>query len=70
MPSGENTDGSLNFMPAMGRENLLASYRKILKTIYSPNCDYQRINTFIANYRPTGRARVSLENLAAFCRSV
>ena len=68
--TGENTDGSLNFMPAMGRENLLAGYRKILKTIYSPKCYYQRINTFIANYRPTVRAKISREDLAAFCRSV
>ena len=68
--TGENTDGSLNFMPVMGMENLMEGYRKILKTIYSPKCYYQRINTFIANYRPTVRARIGREDMAAFGRSV
>jgi len=68
--TGENTDGSLNFMPTMGVEKLQAGYRKILQTIYSPKCYYQRINTFISNYKPTVRAKIGREDLAAFCRSV
>jgi len=67
--TGENTDGSLNFVPVMGRERLLAGYRKILKTIYSPKYYYQRINTFIANYRPTVRTKINREDLLAFGRS-
>ena len=67
--SGENTDGSLNFMPVMGVEKLQAGYRKILKTIYSPKCYYQRINTFIANYKPTVRSKIRREDLVAFWRS-
>jgi radical SAM superfamily enzyme YgiQ (UPF0313 family) len=67
--TGENTDGSLNFVPVMGVENLQAGYRKILKTIYSPKCYYQRINTFIANYTPTVRTKIKWEDLRAFYRS-
>ncbi|MFC1843984.1 B12-binding domain-containing radical SAM protein [Thermodesulfobacteriota bacterium] len=67
--TGENTDGSLNFVPAMGAENLMAGYRKILKTIYSPKCYYQRINTFIASYTPTVRTKIKREDLVAFWKS-
>jgi radical SAM superfamily enzyme YgiQ (UPF0313 family) len=67
--TGENTDGSLNFVPVMGVENLQAGYRKILKTIYSPKCYYQRINTFIANYTPTVRTKIKREDLRPFYRS-
>jgi radical SAM superfamily enzyme YgiQ (UPF0313 family) len=34
--SGENTDGSINFTPKMGKENLFRGYNKIISTIYSP----------------------------------
>ncbi len=67
--TGVNTDGSLNFVPVMGVENLQAGYRKILKTIYSHKCYYQRINTFIANYTPTVRTKIKWEDLRAFYRS-
>lgn len=67
--TGENTDDSLNFVPVMAKENLLAGYRKILKTIYSPRYYYQRINIFIANYTPTVRTRIKREDLIAFYRS-
>ena len=67
--TGENTDGSFNYVPAMGVDNLIAGYRKILRTIYSPKCYYQRINTFIANYTPTVRTKIKREDLVAFYRS-
>jgi radical SAM superfamily enzyme YgiQ (UPF0313 family) len=47
--TGENTDGVLNFERAMGKEILLEGYNKIISTIYSYKCYYQRINTFIEN---------------------
>lgn len=68
--SGENTDGNLNFIPRMGKEKLISGYKKILSTIYSPGSYYQRINTFIKNYRPTVRTRISRENINAFIKSV
>jgi radical SAM superfamily enzyme YgiQ (UPF0313 family) len=40
--SGNNTDGSLNFMPRMDTAQLVEGYKQILKTIYSPDEYYQR----------------------------
>ena len=39
-------------------------------TIYSPKCYYQRINTFIKQYRPTVKSRISKEDINAFVKSV
>ncbi|MBI2176227.1 B12-binding domain-containing radical SAM protein [Candidatus Woesearchaeota archaeon] len=68
-PTGENTDGSLNFVPKMSREKLISGYRKILSSIYSPNNYYQRIETFLKSYKPTVRSRISSEKLNAFLKS-
>jgi radical SAM superfamily enzyme YgiQ (UPF0313 family) len=40
--SGNNTDGSLNFVPRMDAARLIAGYQDILRTIYSPAEFYQR----------------------------
>jgi radical SAM superfamily enzyme YgiQ (UPF0313 family) len=40
--SGNNTDGSLNFIPKMDAARLVAGYKSILRTIYSPREYYQR----------------------------
>lgn len=40
--TGNNTDGTLNFIPKMDATQLLAGYRTILRTIYSPKEFYQR----------------------------
>ena len=50
--SGNNTDGSLNFIPKMNRQALIDGYRKILQTIYSPKYYYERIHAFFREYRP------------------
>jgi radical SAM superfamily enzyme YgiQ (UPF0313 family) len=68
--SGENTDGSLNFIPKMGKEKLMQGYKKILSTIYSPKQYYQRIDTFINYYKPTARTRISKKDITAFLRSI
>jgi radical SAM superfamily enzyme YgiQ (UPF0313 family) len=40
--TGNNTDGSLNFIPRMDTERLIAGYKTILRTIYSPGEYYRR----------------------------
>jgi radical SAM superfamily enzyme YgiQ (UPF0313 family) len=40
--TGNNTDGSLNFIPIMDKTRLLEGYQTILRTIYSPAEYYQR----------------------------
>ena len=67
--TGENTDGRLNFRPRMDREKLIKGYQQLLTTLYSPKNYYQRINTFLKNYTPTARSRVTGEDLLAFIRA-
>jgi radical SAM superfamily enzyme YgiQ (UPF0313 family) len=50
--TGDNTDFSINFIPKMNTDALIAGYRKILGTIYSPKKYYARIRTFLREYRP------------------
>lgn len=68
--SGENTDGSLNFVPKMGKKKLKEGYKKILSNIYSPKQYYQRIDTFIKHYKPTAKSRVSKKDIQAFLKSI
>jgi len=70
--TGSNTDGSLNFEPKMDKNRLIQGYRKILTTIYSPKSYYQRIRTFLAEYKlspKAGNIQV-FQNSIAFFRAV
>lgn len=49
--SGDNVDGTINFTPRMPVEQLVAGYRTILRRIYSPRPYYQRVRTFLREYR-------------------
>lgn len=51
--SGNNTDGSLNFVPKMKSTALLAGYQTILRTIYEPSEYYQRALKCLSLVRPT-----------------
>lgn len=68
--TGENTDGSLNFMPKMGKENLLKGYKRIISDIYSPQQYYERINKFIKRYNPTVKGKIQKEEIRAFIKSM
>jgi len=50
--SGDNVDGTTNIVPAMNMDALRDGYRKILQHIYSPELYYQRVRTFLREYRP------------------
>ncbi|MFW5710951.1 MAG: B12-binding domain-containing radical SAM protein [Spirochaetota bacterium] len=41
--TGNNTDGTLNFEPAMDRDVLISGYKRIVGTIYSPRYYYSRV---------------------------
>jgi radical SAM superfamily enzyme YgiQ (UPF0313 family) len=68
--SGDNMDGSVNFISKMDRAKLLEGYQKIIKTIYSPRAYYLRICEFLRHYHPQGRSRVDWKRLQALGRSV
>ena len=54
--TGSNTDFSINFIPLMDFEKLIGGYKKILTTIYSPKNYYERVMTFMKNYKPKEKA--------------
>jgi len=53
--TGDNTDCSLNFIPKMNYETLISGYKHILNTIYSPKPYYERVKTFLKEYKPPKR---------------
>ena len=69
--SGDNTDGSTNFIPKMGHETLARGYNHIVDTIYAPKQYYERIKTFLREYKPgnKGRFKISLLQLIALIRT-
>lgn len=71
--TGNNTDGSINFIPRMDRTKLIEGYHKIIKTIYSPRHYYQRINEFLKTYQPLPikrKNRYTVRRIRAFIKSV
>ncbi|MGC9451365.1 MAG: B12-binding domain-containing radical SAM protein [Oceanipulchritudo sp.] len=65
--SGDNLDGSLNFIPLMDRELLHRGYKQLMVYLYAPGPYYQRIRTFLREYQPARQPRpVRWRNLHAF----
>jgi hypothetical protein len=50
--SGDNVDGTANIVPIMDLDTLREGYRRILRHIYSPAPYYQRVRTFLGEYKP------------------
>jgi radical SAM superfamily enzyme YgiQ (UPF0313 family) len=50
--SGNNTDGSLNFVPKMDARRLIEGYRQVLGTVYSPDAYYKRSLEVLARTGP------------------
>lgn len=69
--SGNNTDMSINFTPAMELNVLLSGYQKIIHTIYSPKYYYERIMNFLKEYRPVklGIPHIGIDQLCALIRA-
>jgi radical SAM superfamily enzyme YgiQ (UPF0313 family) len=49
--SGNNMDGATNIIPKMNYRDLINGYAKIIHTIYSPREYYNRIKSFIQEYK-------------------
>lgn len=68
--TGNNLDGTTNFVPRMNRETLRAGYRNLMGHIYAPGPYYQRIRTFLREYqRPKLATGFSGRNFMAFLRA-
>ncbi len=71
--SGNNTDYSLNFEPVMPPDKLIAGYREVVDTVYSPENYYARVTRYLNKVKDTGgKAAVKLtrESLAAFFKAM
>jgi len=70
--TGNNMDGSINFIPIMKYADLMAGYNNIVRTIYSPKDYYYRIKKFLHNYElPAWNSnKLSLREIKAFLRTV
>jgi radical SAM superfamily enzyme YgiQ (UPF0313 family) len=68
--TGDNADGTTNFRPRMGIETLRAGYRDLLRHLYAPRHYYQRVRTFLREFRtPEVKPRLDMQRLLAFARS-
>ena len=69
--SGDNTDCSINFIPKMDYQTLIDGYKKIISTIYSPGCYYERVRKFLKGYKPSQKRifRFRFKYLRTFFKS-
>ena len=73
--SGDNVDGTTNIIPLMDIDVLRRGYKNLMKHIYSPEIYYQRVKTFLLEYKPPKiKVSLNLDHLSgyilAFIRSI
>jgi radical SAM superfamily enzyme YgiQ (UPF0313 family) len=71
-PTGSNTDCTINFTPKMKLDSLLSGYKKVVSHIYSPKNYYQRLITFLKEYKAKEKRSFyfSFSGISAFLRSI
>lgn len=69
--TGDNVDGTTNIIPRMKLDVLRQGYKAMLQYIYAPEHYYERVKTFLREYRPP-KFEISLdfERILAFFRSI
>lgn len=68
--SGDNVDGTTNILPKMGLDALREGYSDMLRHIYSPKHYYQRVMTFLREYkRPEISTPLDFQRLLAVLRA-
>jgi radical SAM superfamily enzyme YgiQ (UPF0313 family) len=69
--TGDNLDGTTNIIPRMDLEILMAGYRSLVGSIYSPKNYYRRVKTFLSEYKaPTVDEPLNFQRFLAFFRSL
>ncbi len=70
--TGNNVDGTINFIPKMNYPELLKGYSNILNTIYSQEGYYERIKQFLLNYKlPSWNSyRLNFTDVKAFLKLI
>jgi len=65
--TGDNVDGTTNFVSRMNRETLSNGYRRLMDHLYAPGPYYRRIRTFLREFRPpAGTGALTTRNIGAF----
>ena len=68
--SGNNVDGTTNFLTRMDLQTLRDGYRNLMATLYEPGPYYRRVRTFLREFHPPKVAlRFDPKAYAAFLRS-
>jgi radical SAM superfamily enzyme YgiQ (UPF0313 family) len=68
--TGNNLDGTTNFIPRMNRETLREGYKSLMGHLYAPGPYYQRIRTFLREYkRPKFSVSLDWRYTMAFVQS-
>jgi radical SAM superfamily enzyme YgiQ (UPF0313 family) len=69
--SGDNVDGSTNIIPKMDIQVLRSGYARLLEHIYAPAFFYERVITFLKEYKPPKmRVHFEMDYLYALWRSI
>jgi hypothetical protein len=69
---GNNCSDTMNFIPKMDKEKLLAGFRSINQSIYSRKAYYKRLKNFLKHFQPgvEGSKRITSEKIKALLRSI
>lgn len=69
--SGDNVDGTTNIIPRMNPKTLHEGYKNIMSHIYSHRNYYERIGTFLREYKtPKVEIPLDFQRIMAFFRSI
>ena len=69
--SGDNANGATNIIPKMGLQPLTEGYRHIIQSLYSPKPFYDRVRTFLTEYRPPETSiHLEKDEISAFFKSI
>ena len=58
--SGDNTDATMNFIPAMDKKELETGYNKVIKGIYEAEPFYSRVRFFLNDFKPKTKLKTKL----------
>jgi len=68
--SGDNTNYSMNFTPAMDKNELMKGYKKIIGSIYSCKAYYARVLVFLKKYNPPSSEPLTFNKFMAVIKSI
>ncbi len=68
--TGDNCDGSLNFVPKMDAQRVRDGYQAVLNHLYSPKQYYSRVMELLKDYKPSRSMHMGRLEIMAFFKSI